>query len=143
MRSWKSEYARYMREQNLDGSNKASSYIRALDLLEYHRCYITGIPIPEVLRASHIIPWSEDEANRMNPANGLCLSATYEAAFDRFLISFDEDYRMIPNPALADHLPNEAFQRHFKNYDGQRITLPHRFLPDKTLLARHREWITS
>lgn len=57
------------------------------------KCCVTGLAVPEVLRASHIVGWSEDARVRMNPSNGLCLSATYDAAFDRHLISFDEDYR--------------------------------------------------
>ena len=55
-------------------------------------CCITGLNIPEVNRASHIIPWSEDQTIRLDPRNGLCLSATYDAAFDKYLISLDDDY---------------------------------------------------
>ena len=59
------------------------------------KCCVTGLSVLDVLRASHISPWAEDEKNRINPENGLCLSATYDAAFDRHLISFDERYRLI------------------------------------------------
>ena len=47
------------------------------------KCCVTGIDVPKLLRASHIIPWSEDRENRMNPENGLCLSGTYDLAFDQ------------------------------------------------------------
>ena len=47
------------------------------------KCCITGLDVPELLNASHIIPWSKDEANRMNPRNGLCLNAIHDRAFDR------------------------------------------------------------
>ena len=45
---------------------------------------------------SHHCPraWEEDEANLLN-SEDLCLSAIYDAAFDRHLISFDEHYRLI------------------------------------------------
>jgi len=59
------------------------------------KCCITGLDVPKLLRASHIIRWADDKENRMNPENGLCLSGTYDLAFDQHLISFDEDYRMI------------------------------------------------
>jgi putative restriction endonuclease len=39
------------------------------------KCCVTGLSVPDVLRASHISPWAEDEKNRLNPENGLCLSA--------------------------------------------------------------------
>ena len=104
-----------------------------------YRCCLTGLPIPEVLRASHISEWAKDKDNRLNPENGLCLSATYDAAFDRHLISFDDDYRMIFAPSLREYYTNQAFQEQFKHLEGTRITLPVRFLPSKDLLAKHRE----
>jgi putative restriction endonuclease len=70
-------------------------------------CCITGLNIPEVNRASHIIPWSENTGQRLNPRNGLCLSATYDAAFDKNLISLDEDYRIIISKEISDHYSND------------------------------------
>ena len=102
-------------------------------------CCITGLNIKDVLRASHIVPWAEDEPNRLNPANGLCLSATYDAAFDRHLISFDEDYRLIFSPTLSEHFTNQAFQDQFKTFEGRRLTLPLRFQPDPALMQSHRD----
>jgi hypothetical protein len=37
--------------------------------------------------ASHIVPWAEDRRNRLNPHNGLCLSAPHDRAFDQGLIT--------------------------------------------------------
>ena len=102
-------------------------------------CCVTGLNIPGILRASHIVGWAEDEANRLNPANGLCLSATYDAAFDRHLISFDEDYRMILSPSLRQHSGNEAYHQQFELFEGQKISLPKRFCPDQTFLQKHRD----
>ncbi|NLE66400.1 MAG: HNH endonuclease, partial [Lentisphaerae bacterium] len=94
-------------------------FFRELILDEYRvQCCVSGLNIPEVLRASHIVGWAEDEGNRLNPANGLCLSATYDAAFDRHLISFDEDYRLIFSPILAEFYGNQAFQAQFKAFEG-------------------------
>ena len=83
--------------------------------------------------------WAEDEANRLNPANGLCLSATYDAAFDRHLISFDEDCRLIFSPALAEFYGNQTFQTQFKAFEGRPIAMPKRFRPDRVFLRKHRE----
>ena len=116
------------------------SFFRKMILSNYNRCCcLTGLPIPEILRASHISEWAKDKDNRMNPENGLCLSATYDAAFDRHLVSFDENYRLILAPSLHEYYTNSAFQEHFKRFEGSKITMPTRFPPSKILLAKHRE----
>ena len=102
------------------------------------QCYVSGLNVPEVLRASHIVGWAEDDENRMNPTNGLCLSATYDAAFDRHLISFDEDYRMIFSPSLKEYTSNEAFKTQFMVFEGKSISKPKRFCPDQEFLQKHR-----
>jgi hypothetical protein len=68
------------------------------------RCPLTGIADPALLRASHIIPWSECEsdAKRLDVHNGLLLSALWDAAFDRGLVSFDDDGRPLASPNLSD-----------------------------------------
>jgi len=58
------------------------------------RCCITGLTVPDLLVASHIIPWSEDSANRMNARNGLCLNAIHDRAFDRYLMWVDENLKV-------------------------------------------------
>ncbi len=66
-------------------------------------CPLTGIKEPELLRASHIVPWNrcETEAERLNPENGLLLSALWDAAFDRGLVTFNDDGEAVPQPALS------------------------------------------
>ena len=103
------------------------------------KCCLTGLPIVEVLRASHISEWAKDPINRLNPENGLCLSATYDAAFDRHLISFDEDYRLIFSKRLHEYYTNKAFQEQFMRLEGTRIIMPMKFLPSQLLLEKHRE----
>lgn len=74
------------------------------------RCPLTGITDPELLRASHIVPWSEcaTDAQRLDVHNGLLLSALWDAAFDRGLVTFDAhgEPRFSPglSPAARDHL---------------------------------------
>lgn len=103
------------------------------------KCCVSGLSVPDILRASHIVAWSNDKENRMNPSNGLCLSATYDAAFDRHLISFDEDFRMILSEALRDYCTNEVHKKYFLDFEGEPLQLPVRFLPSQELLSRHRE----
>ena len=103
------------------------------------RCCISGLEIPEVLRASHIIPWSEREDTRLDPANGLCLSATYDAAFDKHLITFDEDYRLVVSPTIKEAYSSDTFKTHFLNFEGKKMTLPSTFIPAQSFLEKHRE----
>ena len=102
------------------------------------KCCVTGLNIPQTLRASHIVAWASDKTNRMNPENGLCLSATYDAAFDKHLISFDNDYRMIVSKEIKEYYTNEVAKTYFGNYEGKQLILPSLYLPSKKLLEKHR-----
>jgi hypothetical protein len=57
------------------------------------RCPLTDICDPALLRASHIVPWAKcaNDAERLNVHNGLLLSALWDAAFDRGLVTFNDD----------------------------------------------------
>jgi hypothetical protein len=60
------------------------------------KCAVLGLSQPEMLRASHIQPWSDcNDKERLDPNNGLLLSAHLDALFDEFLITFDAEGRMI------------------------------------------------
>ncbi len=75
-------------------------------LLEFWegRCAITGLAVPELLRASHIKPWAacESDAERLDVFNGLLLAVHLDAAFDRGFITFADDGRLVVASAL-DH----------------------------------------
>ncbi|MCF0179203.1 MAG: HNH endonuclease [Bacteroidales bacterium] len=116
------------------------TYFRKMILSIYeNKCCITGLCIPEILLASHITEWAKDERNRLNPRNGLCLSATYDSAFDKHLITLDEDYRVIVSPTIKQYYDKASVQQYFQHIEGQRISLPIAYAPDQRLLAKHRE----
>jgi len=118
------------------GHTQWAKIIRA----EYqHKCCLTGLDVPEVLRASHIVGWAEDKKNRLNPENGLLLTATYDAAFDKHLISFDEDNRMILSPVLRDHYDSKSARECFLSLEGKALSKPIKYSPDQALLQKHRE----
>ena len=59
-------------------------------------CPITGIAIKSILIASHIVPWKEaTNEERLDVENGILLSPLYDSLFDRHLISFAEDGKII------------------------------------------------
>lgn len=113
-------------------------FFRRAVLSSYHgRCCMSGLAEPRLLIASHIVPWSKDKANRLNPSNGLCLSAIHDRAFDKGLLTLTDDFRIV----LADELRkrDEAFVKQvLLPLDGRQIEMPERFVPDTAFLARHR-----
>jgi hypothetical protein len=66
-------------------------------------CPLTGITEPGLLRASHIKPWANcTDAERLDVHNGLLLSALWDAAFDRGLVSFADDGSVLTSPQLSE-----------------------------------------
>lgn len=116
------------------------AFFRRTVLSSYHsRCCITGLAEPRLLLASHIVPWGKDQGNRLNPHNGLCLSALYDRAFDQGLITLDEAWRVVLSATLKK--PEPALQKHFHSVEGRQIELPERFSPDPQLMQYHREQV--
>lgn len=72
------------------------------ELLEmWDGCAVTGVRLPDVLRASHIKPWRDStNAERTNRYNGLLLLPQYDHLFDKKLISFEDDGRIVKSPVL-------------------------------------------
>ena len=72
-----------------------------LMLLWGGRCAITGLAVPELLRASHAKPWAQStDAERLDVYNGLLLAAHWDAAFDAGLITVGPDGSVIASPTL-------------------------------------------
>jgi len=74
------------------------------DVMSYWRghCAVTGLDLEPLLRASHIKPWRDsNDTERIDPFNGLLLGPSYDAAFDRGLISFDNSGSIIVGRALS------------------------------------------
>jgi predicted restriction endonuclease len=116
------------------------SFFRRAVLSAYKsRCCVTGNPVPGLLVASHILPWSEFARERINPTNGLCLVAHFDKAFDQGLITFGKDMRLRLSAKLRTYLPNEAVESQFISMDGAPLQMPERFPPDATFLEYHRE----
>jgi len=72
-------------------------------------CAVTGVTLPEVLRASHAKPWAEctTDSERLDVFNGFLLVANLDALFDRFLISFDDDGELLMSPTLPGEVRNQ------------------------------------
>ena len=118
------------------------SFFRKAVLAAYDfKCCITGLGIPELLNASHIIPWSKDEANRVNPRNGLCLNAIHDRAFDRGLLTITPEYKIKISKSIKRNDVDGAVQDFLLRYESSEIKMPTRFLPDSNFLKYHNESI--
>ena len=111
------------------------NFFRAAVLSAYdERCCITGLSIPSLLVASHIVPWKScDGRDRVNPRNGLLLSSLHDKAFDAGLLTIDEALRVRVSPRLAV-AGDPFFLLAIKNYDGRPIALPEKFEPEKIII---------
>ena len=101
------------------------------------RCAFTGIDIPDLLLASHIIPWSKNEGERLNPENGVCLSALYDKAFDKGYIGINQSFEIILSAELKKKHDKEYYFRYFSALAGSKIVLPKKYPPRKEFLEFH------
>lgn len=100
-------------------------------------CCITGLKVPELHVASHIVPWSIDKMNRTNPHNGLCLNALHDKAFDKGLITISKDYKVIVSSKLSKE--DSVIKNLLTKYHNKSIIKPHKFLPYVEFLEYHND----
>lgn len=102
------------------------------------RCCMSGLSDARLLVASHIVPWSRDKANRLNPSNGLCLSVLHDKAFDRGLITVSPELRIMVSSQLRDSTDDSILKSVLVALHDQPIKKPERFLPRADFLDCHR-----
>lgn len=113
---------------------KNQSAFRAMVLSAYEsRCAITGLSQPELLIASHIVPWRVDEKLRLDPRNGICLNPLHDRAFDTGLITIKNDLSVVCSPKLV--VPNALRDQ----FEGKTMIGPGKFRPLPTYLEYHRD----
>lgn len=114
------------------------NFFRRMVLSSYNeRCCITGISDKRLLIASHIVPWSKDTHNRLNPRNGLSLSCLHDKAFDRGLISLSDQYEVMLSREIKQS-KDDYIELNFHRFEGKSIVLPQKFYPSQEFLAQHR-----
>ena len=76
--------------------------LRDLLLILYEgKCALCDIAEPSLLIASHIVPWSMDKENRLNPANAILLCVLHDKLFESGLISFDDNMNTLISKSLT------------------------------------------
>jgi predicted restriction endonuclease len=101
---------------------------------------MSGLSDSRLLIASHIVPWSQDKQNRLNPSNGLCLSAIHDRAFDKGLMTLTDDLEIVISAEL--HRRDDLFVKAvLLPLQGKTIEPPERFSPDLEFVKWHRNTI--
>jgi predicted restriction endonuclease len=120
-------------------ARRVQSFFRAAVMTAYAgRCAISGLALPELLVASHIIPWTDSVERRADPRNGLCLNALFDRAFDRGLITIDPDLRVVTSTRLREGTRSAELACSLQEAEGRQLLLPERFPPAAEALEHHR-----
>ncbi|MEX0981066.1 MAG: HNH endonuclease [Bacteroidales bacterium] len=105
------------------------------------KCALSGIDISGLLVASHIIPWSVNEKERLNPENGICLSSLYDKAYDRGFIGITTKHKVLISDRIAKNSEKEYFNKYFSHLKGLQMNLPEKYYPKKEFLEYHLDEI--
>jgi putative restriction endonuclease len=118
------------------------SFFRAAVLAAYgSKCCVTGCAIPELLNASHIVPWAVDVKNRTNPRNGLCLNVLHDRAFDCGLLTVTPELKVKISPKAKRKPSDVGTHELLLRYEDAPISSPRHFAPDPEFLKHHNEEI--
>ena len=123
-------------------ARRVQAFFRAAVLASYeYRCALSEIGIRGLLNASHIVPWKVNVERRADPRNGMALNALYDRAFDRGLMTLDEEMRVVISGRLRGADVPALQRAAFGELEGRRLRMPRRWVPDARALAWHREHV--
>lgn len=93
-------------------------------------CRITGVTDPTLLRASHMKPWAlcDSSEERLDGANGLLLTPTYDVMFDRGYLTFTDDLQ----PMLSSSIQRDQLDR---------LSIPERLAVQTPLTERQKRYL--
>ncbi len=116
-----------LKKARLVTERKGQGNFRAKLTFAYNnKCCITGECTSELLEASHIQPYINENSNHVR--NGLLMRVDFHKIYDSGLMYIDENYRIHISPQLQSE--------YYKGYDGRYINLPNNveFYPSKKAL---------
>ncbi|MBP6868727.1 MAG: HNH endonuclease [Candidatus Pacebacteria bacterium] len=105
-----------------------------------YMCAVCDLKVPAFLVGSHIVPVRDREFKntRKDPANGICLCALHDKAFDVGYLGITES-GLIRISEQAQHDP--VLWKNLSSFSGKRMRNPVRFKPKEEYLAYHRDRI--
>ena len=103
---------------------RGSIFKRQIPMLYQNTCAISGLQINATINVSlidacHIVPFSHSYDDTLT--NGISLTPTLHRAFDRGLISIDENYKVLISDKFSEG-NNSNFS--IKQFEGKQIFLP-------------------
>ena len=106
-----------------------------------NRCVITGLPVKDLLDASHIVPDGDETWGQPVLPNGLLLSKIHHAAYDANLIGIDADRRVHVSEELLSQQDDPILRKAIQAMKGLEIRSPKRQedRPDPDRLAARFE----
>lgn len=119
--------------------NRVNQYLfRKVIMNNYsNTCAICGLNIESLLVASHIIKWSTNQSQRLNPENGLCLCSIHDKAFEEGYLGIQGNYKIVLSQSLC-HINNvETYSALFKRHENNEIIMPDKFYPNQDFLKQH------
>ncbi len=120
-------------------ARRGQDFFRRVVLANFDgRCALTGLACTALINASHITAWAENDAHRLDAANGIALNRLHDAAFDQRLITFDESWQLVVGARLRETLAEGELARGFLAYEGRRLAAPLRHALSAERLAEHR-----
>jgi len=122
-------------ERKIIISQRIGQNILREELLKLYenKCAMCNVDAVEVLRASHIVPWSEDESIRLDSTNAILLCGLHDLAFDKGLITVNNDFSIsLPNkPKGLRNVLNKFTQ------DKLRLPVSEEYYPKTEYLQRY------
>lgn len=113
------------------------SLFRRIILNNYsNTCAVCGLNIEQLVVASHILKWSENQKERLNPENGLCLCSIHDKSFELGYIGITAGYRLHISEALSS-VSEETYFAMFKRHHQQMMIMPDKFYPNPSFLDAH------
>jgi len=131
------DYAIENRKAEIKARQRQSVFRRRVPSNFGSRCCISRISEPDLLVASHVIPWADQIETRLDPSNGMCLFVLYDELFDHGYFTVTDDLYVKVTPLLSEL--SEPLQAVLRSIDGLSIRRPteHNLRPE--YLAYHRE----
>jgi putative restriction endonuclease len=99
-------------------------------------CAVCNLNIDKLLVASHILKWSDNQKERLNPENGLCLCNIHDKAFELGYLGITGDYELNISEELSS-ISEETYVAMFKRHQNQKIIMPDKFYPNPSFLNSH------
>lgn len=108
---------------SLVNARRGQGKFKANVLLLMNSCPFTNISDTSLLIASHIKPWAlcHNNYERVDGANGLALTPTYDKLFDSGYISFSNAGELLISPFLNPQIVNALNLRPGQTYDIRNI----------------------